>query len=145
MDSTDDADPKQPEDMQAEALGALERAYARGDRRLRTWIADGTLVDAQEFATRWSMSAKTLSEVEALRELPWFWVDGVRWYPSALLGVNLSDATKICRALGDDGPASKMFFFMHEHGGIGGLKVSAALPSVGLARVLQLAQAWHHR
>ena len=109
---------------------------------MRIWIADGTVIKAQEFAAGWAIAEEALAKLEKLGELPAVWIDGGRWYPSVLLEVNSLEAREICRAQGDIGPVSKMFFFTHEHGGMGGLAVPAALPSVGMARILQLAEAW---
>jgi len=142
MDSIDDADRKKPEGTAERNSRALDRAVAAGERTLRSWIADGRLLTAAEFALRRSVPAESLLEAEKRGELVVLSIDKQRWYPAVILEVSSHDAGQICCELGDIGPISKMFFFMHEHGGIGGLTVSAALPSVGIARVLQLAEAW---
>jgi len=142
MNSTDDTNRDEGQGTGMPSSIVLAKAVAAGERRLHTWTIDGTLVNEEQFAILRAIGKETLIEAGMRGDLIFFWIDQQRWYPAVLLEVGLAEIARICSSLGEISPVSKMFFFMHAHGGLNGQTVQSALPVVGIDRVLQLAEAW---
>lgn len=72
-------------------------------------------------------------------------VDGKPYYVAELLKFEPTAAAALCTALGIEGPASKLIFFLRKHGMLDGMTVAQAVEVGGMREALTAAEAWHER
>lgn len=120
----------------------LSSAIRRGEVTRRDWIRDSVVISTEEFAQRRSLTPQALGDMAAAGQAFHVVIDGVAWWPAALLDLKPNDAADVCLALAGCDSVLKLVFLMRLHGGLGGRKVAQALAQGERTLVLQLAREW---
>lgn len=123
------------------ALG-LTGAQERGRAAHQSWIADGTLITAVDYAARRGLAEHEVAALETRGGLFSVAIDGVPWYPAELLRLSPDAATALCQAIRPLDEVSKLVFVMRTHGALGGLTVTEAALRGQWERTLTLAKTW---
>ena len=129
--------------LQAQPGGGLAGATARGEAARVQWIKDGLVVPGEQLAQAWGLTRQALAPAAERGEVFAVKVGNRLYYPQAFLGMERSAVAAICNALGDLSASEKLMFWLHEHGALSGMNITAALEGgTAVTKVERLAAAW---
>ena len=129
--------------QQAQAVGGLAGATARGEAARVLWVKDGLVVPGEQLAQAWGLTRQALAPAAERGEVFAVKVGNRLYYPQAFLGMDRETVATVCRALGDLGSSEKLMFWLRDHGTLAAKSVASALEAgVPVAKAERLAAAW---
>lgn len=108
---------------------SIEDALERGANRLTRWTQDGTLIAPEQLANAWGEGLQAIQAAVRRGDLFEVWVNEAPYFAAACVDLGIEQTAKICQALGQQKPSTKLIFLKRAHGGLGGKTVVQALQS----------------
>lgn len=122
---------------------SLNESRASGAATLVNWAGNGTLITGEQLALAWGLAANDVDAAVLRGDLFQVWVDGVPFFPVALVPFGLDRAAQVCRHLEGNAASSKLLFLQRPHGRLSGKTVVESLQSsIPLGEICELAAQW---
>lgn len=127
----------------AAAGTTMAKLRDQANQGLRKLVNEGVLIGRGTFQDERTITRQALSKAQQERRLFHVEVDGEKYFPSFFVGGRY-DRTKlesVSKAMGDLPGATKLHFFLHKRGSLGGATPLEAISSGEYQKVLNAAEA----